>query len=235
MNLVFDIGNTRVKSGLFDGKNLLNHDVFPFEIGDITRKIKLHEGPILISSVIELNEDLMSQTEKNIIFLSENTALPIKNGYKTPETLGKDRLANAVAINATAHSEKALSIDCGTCLKFDLVVKGEYLGGSISPGLRMRFNSLHTFTDKLPLIEPEQFVRLNGKDTKESILSGCYRGMLAEIKHTINDYETEFGELEIFLTGGDHLFFANHLKNRIFADPFLTLRGLNEILLFKNT
>jgi type III pantothenate kinase len=98
MNLVLDIGNTRVKSGLFDGKNLLENDVFPFEQVKISQKIEQHAGPILISSVIEHDLFEIEKGNRNIIFLSEKTPIPINNRYQTPESLGKDRLANAVAI-----------------------------------------------------------------------------------------------------------------------------------------
>lgn len=235
MNLVLDIGNTLVKSGLFEGRNMISHANFELDKELITAKIRSHSGPILISSVIELSDywDSLKSNEWNI--LSNLTLIPIKNEYQTPETLGNDRLANAVAIHHLSSSENALAIDCGTCLKFDFMSKGSYLGGSISPGLSMRLKAVHTFTDKLPLIHAKEFVQLNGRNTQDSILSGCYRGMLAEIQQTLTDYETRFGKMEVYLTGGDHLFFANHLKNRIFADPFLTLRGLNEILLFQNT
>lgn len=235
MNLILDIGNTRVKSALFEGQGLVKHDFFEVDTVKIRELIQQHSGKIILSSVVHLDFSLNLKDKDRILILSDQTPIPIKNNYQSPETLGLDRLANAVAISTFSTSGNALSIDCGTCLKFDLLHEGAYSGGSISPGLRMRLNALHTFTDKLPLIEPEQFDGLNGMNTRESILSGCYRGMSAEITQTISEYESRFGKLDIYLTGGDHLFFADHLKNRIFADPFLTLKGLNEILLFQNT
>ena len=235
MNLILDIGNTRGKSALFENRELVQQDSFSVDKDKITQIIEQHQGIIILSSVVEINFLVNPPTNHNLMVLSHKTPIPIKNSYQSPETLGHDRIANAVAISTNSKSGNALSIDCGTCLKFDLLINNEYLGGSISPGLQMRFKALHTFTDKLPLIEPKEFEQLNGMNTQDSILSGCYRGMLAEIKQTMADYESQFGKLDIYLTGGDHLFFANHLKNCIFADPFLTLKGLNEILLFQNT
>lgn len=235
MNLVLDIGNTLVKSGLFEGRELVTHAHFNYDQNLIREQIRAHSGPILVSSVIDLSDFYQNLQKDQLLILNHTTKIPLKNEYLTPETLGNDRLANAVAIHKLSQSDNALAIDCGTCLKFDWVSQGSYKGGSISPGLSIRLKAVHTFTDKLPLIQPKEFVQLNGMNTQESILSGCYRGMLAEIQQTLSDYETKFGKLEVFLTGGDHLFFANHLKNRIFADPFLTLKGLNEILLFQNT
>lgn len=235
MNLILDIGNTRGKSALFENRELVQQDSFSVDKDKINQIIEQHQGKIILSSVVEINFLLNSPTDHNLMVLSHKTSIPIKNNYQSPQTLGLDRLANAVAISTISKSGKALAIDCGTCLKFDLLIDNEYLGGSISPGLQMRFKALHTFTDKLPFIIPKEFEQLNGMNTQDSILSGCYRGMLAEIKQTIADYESQYGKLDIYLTGGDYLFFANHLKNRIFADPFLTLKGLNEILLFQNT
>jgi len=232
MNLVLDIGNTKVKYALFNHRELVKHQLFNFDESAIKRLLSQHHGPLLISSVID-HTILQSEEKFNSNLLTPSTPLPLKNSYQSPETLGNDRLANAAAIHFLSHAENSLSVDCGTCLKIDLVIKEEYVGGSISPGLAMRLKSLHNFTGKLPLIEPEQLDQLIGKNTRESILSGCYRGMLAEIKQTLNDFENEFGSLKIFFTGGDHGLFADHFKNRIFADPFLTLKGLNEILLFQ--
>lgn len=234
MNLAIDIGNTRVKLAVFEGDNLISNETESLIWEKIDEKINAFEGKIIISSVVEHEFQEKWKTKSSLIFLQHQTPLPINLNYKTPHSLGLDRIANAVAVNHLKTKKNALAIDCGTCLKIDLISNNEYLGGSISPGLKMRFNSLHNFTSKLPLIEAEEFISLNGKSTKESILSGCFRGMLAEIQKTITDYETEYKDLEIFITGGDHPFFVNHIKNRIFADPFLTLKGLNEILNYQN-
>ncbi len=234
MNLTIDIGNTRVKSAVFEGSKLIQHDSFALNFDELDKKIKNFEGKIIVSSVVEHPFLEKWKQELKICFLSSLTLLPIKINYETPTTLGLDRIANMVAINYLKTAENALAIDCGTCLKIDLLLNKEYLGGSISPGLQMRLKALHNFTSKLPLIEIENFIELNGKNTKESILSGCYRGMLAEIQQTIEDYEKKYTNIELFITGGDHPFFVNHLKNCIFADPFLTLKGLNEILNYQN-
>src|SRR5688572_16278021 len=162
MNLILDIGNTRVKSALFEGRELVKQDFFKTDAGKIKELIRQHSGKIILSSVVHLDFLHEFQDKERILILSHQTPIPIKNNYQSPETLGRDRLANVVAISTLSISGNALSIDCGTCLKFDLFHEGAYSGGSISPGLRMRLNALHTFTDKLPLIEPEQFDGLNG-------------------------------------------------------------------------
>jgi type III pantothenate kinase len=123
-----------------------------------------------------------------------------------------------------------LVIDAGTCITYDLLTKkNEYLGGGISPGIRMRFRAMHTFTRKLPLVEPEDFDELIGRSTRESLLSGVYNGVVAEIREIIRLYGEKFDDLAVILTGGDHPFLYNKLKSNIFAVPELVLLGLNEI------
>jgi len=122
-------------------------------------------------------------------------------------------------------------IDAGTCITYDLITaEGTYLGGAISPGIRMRFKALHTFTGKLPLIEQEEFDDLIGQTTQESILSGVYNGITGEITHLAGRYHEKSGDLAVVITGGDHHFLHNKLKISIFAAPDLVLLGLNEIL-----
>lgn len=234
MNLVIDIGNTSIKSAVFDGNNIIKTEIFNLNSDHFLKSIQNYQGKIIISSVVDHPSLSLIKENRTIFFFSNSSKIPIQNNYASPQSLGLDRLANAVGANLLSSKKNTLVIDCGTCLKFDLVENGVYVGGSISPGLKMRLQSLHNFTSKLPLIDSEIFLELIGKNTKDSILSGCFRGMLAEIQKTIDDYISQYKELEIFLTGGDHPIFVNHLKNRIFADPFLTLKGLNEILNYQN-
>ena len=166
--------------------------------------------------------------------MSSETTLPIGNSYKTPTTLGNDRLANAVGAFQAFPNQNTLIIDLGTCLKMDLIDEfNNYLGGSISPGLRMRFEALHTLTDNLPLIEDVEINQLIGNDTTSSIQVGAYKGMIAEISSMISQYEIKYVNLNIILTGGDLSSFLDvdlSQKNSIFADEFHTLKGLNTIL-----
>src|SRR5690606_17210513 len=121
-----------------------------------------------------------------LFYLTQKSPLPIVNAYSTPETLGNDRLANAVAANTMFPDQNCLVIDIGTCLKFDFVnAENKYLGGSISPGYQMRFRALHTYTEKLPLISPKHPNELIGSSTETSIRSGVYNGLLNEIEGMI--------------------------------------------------
>lgn len=236
MNCIVDIGNTRTKIAWFENTDLIEVKTLE-EKGDISDAIQSKEHHFaIISSVAD--QDLTKIVISNLIepiVLDSTTPIPIKNKYRTPDTLGKDRLSNAVAACLLFNESNTLVIDAGTCLKYDFInSRNEYIGGSISPGLKMRFEALHTFTDKLPLVSPEQSEPIDiGVDTLTSIHAGCYKGMNNEIMTTINTYMEKYGELKIILTGGDmeelqKMEFSQ--KNSIFADRWLTLRGLNEIL-----
>ena len=189
----------------------------------------------IISSVREetFTKKFGNQFEQALV-LNHTTALPISNVYHTPETLGNDRLANAVGAFNAFPNQNTLTVDVGTCLKFDFInTNNEYLGGSISPGLKMRFNALHTLTDNLPLIDDVEINQLIGNDTTRSIQVGVYQGIIAEISNMISQYERKYDNLNIILTGGDLSSFWDielSQKNSIFADEFHTLKGLNTIL-----
>lgn len=235
---MIDIGNTLAKYALFKEGKLIQ----AFSIKN-TELLQLQEyagknteiKSVLLSSVVNnrTTEELINFLRKQFYFmeLSATTFLPLENLYETPNTLGMDRLADAVGANHLFKNRNILVIDAGTCIKYDFInERNQYLGGGISPGLEMRFKALNTFTDKLPLVSPKEFDKLIGKNTDESILSGVQNGAIAEVKGIINEYETRFPELKTILTGGGMSFFDKHLKNSIFADPFLLLRGLNVIL-----
>lgn len=163
--------------------------------------------------------------------LSEKTSLPIINNYKTPLTLGKDRLAAVIGASVLYPGKDVLVFDAGTCLTIDFInLDKEYVGGRISPGIEMRYNALHTFTDKLPLIRSEKNALVIGNDTKTSIISGVQQGILAEVKTIISEYKSQNADTFFVFTGGDSFYFEKELKNSIFANPNLVLIGLNEIL-----
>ena len=234
MNLILDWGNTRLKTAVFQERNALEvkafNDNYEAELTQLVNSYSFNN--ILISSVINIpywfNELVKHQ---NVLFLNHQTSLPIAINYSTPETLGNDRIANAVAANSLYPKQNNLIVDVGTCIKFDFVDnKGKYHGGAISPGFSMRLKSLNQFTDKLPLIKNSIPNNLVGNSTEQSILSGVYYGMLEEIKGIINQYESLYSNLTIFITGGDAFYFEKALKTTIFAHSFLTLYGLNEIL-----
>lgn len=236
MNLILDIGNTLQKLAVFSNKELLLKETFHnLDEEKLSAFISRH-GPFrssILSSVTNhpvVLEEILHDSSRLTLFTSE-TPVPLKNMYQTPETLGNDRLAAAVGAQSLFPGRNVLSIDAGSCITFDLVTNSaEYLGGAISPGIRMRFEALHTFTGKLPLVEPADFHGLVGRSTRESILSGVINGVTEEIRGVIALYQRRYNDLAILITGGDHELLHNNLKINIFAVPNLVLTGLNEIL-----
>ena len=239
MNLIIDQGNTATKLAIFEGEIFLKKNSFPKEEKQkvenwVTENCPL-DTKILISSVT--NQEL-NFSHQNCIRFTHETPIPIENTYATPLTLGLDRLANAVGAWSKNKKGNSLVIDMGTCIKYDIVItneqgKGQYLGGNISPGLRMRYQALNGYTDKLPLLVPEkEFEYSYGKTTETSMKNGVQHAIYHEIKGFIQRYQEELGELTIFMTGGDIKYFDKAFKNTIFADSDLTIFGLNEILIY---
>ena len=237
MNLVIDSGNTLCKLALFEKDNLLEkvkHNSINRQILAEFCKGKNIDAAIL-ATVTTLDEKLHAfmQSFAYFITLSEQTLIPIQNLYESPETLGSDRLACAVAAEAMYPKSNVLVIDAGTCIKYDFVdEKGSYLGGAISPGLHMRLKALHTFTGRLPLVELSEINEMTGKNTSTSILSGAVNGALLEMDGRISYYKKNYTNLKVILTGGDSIYFAHKLNNRNFVVPELLLSGLNHILNF---
>jgi type III pantothenate kinase len=237
MNLVVDYGNSAAKVGIFNHEILEQSLTFSTLDGLLQFVRQSNADNILVSSVKEDPNLILSQaTAIKKFVLTPEIALPIQNKYSTPKTLGMDRIASACGAHQLFPGENVLAIDAGTCITYEFLdLKGNYLGGGISPGLSMRFKAVHTFTAKLPLISPKQNVSLVGNSTETSIQSGVINGLLAEIEGIIARYEKEFGSVRVILCGGDTRFFENQLKASIFASPELVLIGLNSILNYNVT
>ena len=238
MNLVIDVGNTRIKIAVFNNSKLIHNESFTkenFIIKAIEIIKKFDCTKAIISSVGLLKKSQIDQLrgEINLIELNSSTKVPFKNLYSTPKTLGVDRIALVSSAISKFPNQNVLIIDAGTCITYDFVdSKGYYFGGAISPGINMRYKSLNTFTDKLPLLDPEYVNHLIGCTTEESIHLGVINGVISEIDSFINQYRKKNKDLTVVLTGGDTNFLANRLKNSIFANPFFLLEGLNTILTY---
>ena len=234
MKLIIDIGNTAVKTALFEDKELISSSV----LNDCTlQNILVFVGEQAISNTIISSVKAVDTDIEQIIqhfdahFLNENTLLPITIDYKKPNTLGRDRIAAVVGASFLFPKQDVLVLDAGTCLTIDFINKQKvYNGGRISPGIRMRYKALNQFTSCLPLCEFSESSMLLGNDTNSSIISGVQQGILAEVRAIINIYKLENKDTMIVVTGGDCFFFEKELKSSIFANPFLVMEGLNEIL-----
>ncbi len=236
MRLAVDIGNTNTKVAYFEKGKLSNtqvYEAFPeAELLDLLSG-KLCERAI-VSSVKKLSPAfLKSMAQNQVLIFSSDTALPLKIEYATPQTLGVDRIAAAVGAKALFPKQNVLCFDFGSCITTEFVDQaGVYHGGSIAPGMNLRFKSMHTFTDKLPLIAAQQFPQptVTGNSTESCMISGVVNGILFEIKGMISQYELKYKDLKVVFTGGDATYFESLLNMKIFVDPYLVLKGLNEIL-----
>lgn len=238
MYLIIDIGNTRQKAAVFDKtENLIcleQNDYLSEEI--LLSLCEKHAfKACIISSVGEPDQRLMNLLSSKFTTLcfSQDLKFPITLKYGTAKTLGTDRIACAVGAAKLFPKQNVLTFQAGTCLVADFVNDNEeYLGGSIAPGLNLRFRALHEGTHRLPLIAPENIDFLIGDTTQNSILSGVINGMAAEIEGLSARYSELYPDLKVVLTGGDSSILLNSLKNRIFAAQNLVLYGLFEILNF---
>ena len=238
MNFVIDIGNTLTKLALFQGREMVAFTSFEgVDVQHIRQFCQQNQviSNAIISTVkdypVELDTFLSQQYK--VVFFIHDTPIPVSNKYLTPETLGKDRLAGVIGARQLMPTTDVLVIDAGTAITYDLITaEGEYLGGSISPGIAIRYKALHTFTGRLPLIDYYGNTPLIGNDTGSAIQSGVLNGVLAEMEGIIGSYRLMYPGLKIIVTGGDHNYFDKRLKIKTFAAPNLVLEGLNLILNF---
>lgn len=232
MNLAVDIGNTAIKCAFFDGDHLIQRHTGLTEetLKQIIKDYKPEN--VIISSTGSSLGDWISGAVKHFVELNHTVKLSFELGYKTPETLGADRIAGVSGAQKLFPKQNILVIDAGTCITYDyLSEENVYHGGGISPGLKMRFKAMEKFTARLPEIDiPVDFPQLIGNTTKSSMESGTIYGMLFEMEGAIAAYKKKVGGLKVILTGGDSVIFDKKLKQDIFAAPDLILIGLNVIL-----
>jgi type III pantothenate kinase len=233
-SICFDFGNTRLKAGIFKDGELLETTVLAKGDWSTIEALLTQWSPkkTILSSVIHHEQEIETLLAKHTQFhlLGPSTLLNFTTPVGKPATIGADRLAMvsaAVDLNPNQHN---LIIGLGTCITYNFVNKQhQFLGGSISPGMQMRFKAMHDQTALLPLITPSTEFTLVGYDTQTNLLSGVILGIAAEIDGIIAAYEEKYANFNVLLTGGDICYFVPHLKKRIFADPNLIFKGLYAI------
>jgi type III pantothenate kinase len=244
-NLTIDNGNTSVKVAFFIGSQIVASNRFTRRDSRLLdRFISTYKPETAIvcstaSSAVSQRIGLLADSRcRNVIHLSHETPLPIKLGYSTPQTLGRDRIATAVGAWCLAQrldrGSDVLVIDAGTAVTYDLVtVGGTFVGGNIAPGLRLRFKALHEHTGRLPLVSAEGDAPQVGYDTETAIRSGVLLGLVGEVKNYIAELRSTRPALTVFLTGGDAPLLLNHLDDTaIIHNQHLSATGLNHILLY---
>lgn len=231
-NLVIDIGNTRIKSALFEGKTLLGDHTFDSLDSGLGFWKEMEFEHSLVSSVSLTKEEIKSALPFPFHFLTNNSLLPIQNGYSTPKTLGLDRIAAAVGAWQLAGKGPVLAIDLGSCITYELVDDlGVYRGGAISPGLQMRAKAMSAFTARLPMVElGEKPETPTGDSTNTCLRAGIWYGVEYELIGQMEAYHIKFPEIKVYICGGDSQSFESLAKDHIFVVPNLVLHGLNCIL-----
>lgn len=240
MVLTIDVGNTRIKAAVFEGSTVLEN--FVFEKKELEKKIEnilkkfQNCSDLVVASVgnVEKQSFLAFENKLNVHFLTHEDVFPFINKYATPKTLGIDRMVLASGATLQFPKQNRLVIDAGTCITYDFIDEFDnYLGGAISPGLRLRYETLHNYTARLPLLAleaPESYI---GNTTAEAIHSGVVNGFVYEIDGFIDEYRANFSNFIIILTGGDTDFLAKRLKNTIFANSNFLLESLNQTFQYK--
>lgn len=236
--LCLDFGNTNCKYAIFDDQKNIAQGLLPLE-DPITTLHSLQQrfgfSAAILSSVIihdpSINEWLQSHcTQFHELGVHTRTNFSTASIAK-PIDIGADRLAlccGAIA-QSTAPSYK-LVVSVGTCITYNfLSLQNTFLGGAISPGLRLRYNSMHEFTALLPLLKVQDAIidpPLVGYDTPTNLHSGVIYGTADEINGMIERYRAIYPRMEVYITGGDASYLLPHIKSVIFADPDLLMKGL---------
>ena len=234
ITICFDFGNTRLKAAIFKNKELLELRVLENDHPTSIQAILNECTPdkTILSSVIHHDKAIESilSSQSKFHLLGPHTKINFTTPVGKPETIGADRLALVAAAVDLYPNQHNLIISLGTCITYNFVnIAHEFIGGSISPGMQMRFKAMHEQTALLPLIDPSNDFTLVGYDTKTNLLSGVILGMAAEIDGIIAAYEEKYGNFNVLLTGGDISYFVPHIKKRIFADQNLIYKGLYAI------
>ena len=236
MILTIDVGNTRIKSAVFENNTLVEASFFSNENLKMTIENilnKFEKITVLVVASVGKQEKEAFESFSNrvkIHFITRENTFPFQNKYATPNTLGIDRMVLAAGAVLQFPNQNRLIIDAGTCVTYDFIDDNNvYHGGAISPGTRLRYEVMHNFTAKLPLLTIEEPANVIGSSTNESLHSGVINGLTFEIEGYIEAIKAQNENFIIILTGGDAKFLAKRLKNTIFANSNFLLESLNNL------
>lgn len=249
MLLVFDVGNTNIVLGVFQGKELVKNwrlstarhrtsDEYGillknlFEASGLSM-VDIHAGA-LSSVVPPINPILEKTCQKYFNFTpiavgpGTKTSMPIK--YENPREVGADRIVNAIA-GYEKYGGPLIIVDFGTATTFCLISgKGEYLGGSIAPGIGISTEALFARAAKLPRVELVKPPSVVGKNTVNSMQSGIVYGFVGQVKEIVRRMKKEIsGDPLVIATGGLAELIAGETTVIDRVDKYLTLNGLRII------
>lgn len=236
VNLIIDIGNTTAKIAVFEKNEMVDvindsNSSF-YHLEELIQKYQPAKG--ILSTVVPLSADIERQISNlpfKMMKLDATTNIPVQNMYRTPNTLGSDRLAAVVGAYTLNNRNNILVVDAGTCITYEFLdSEGRYWGGNISPGLNIRMKAMHAMTASLPEITLEGETPDFGFDTTTALRSGITKGVTMEIEGYIRKTKVKHPDLMVFLTGGDSEWLANSLDDTIVTNKNLVLIGLNRIL-----
>ena len=226
--VIVDAGNTSVKVAHVKNSQILSVHRFA-QVSDALSTIS--DADVVCASVLNENfRQFFIERGGSFYQITHQSTLPFKSAYGSMETIGVDRLCNMAAAFKLFGSQNCLVVDIGTCIKFDFISENNvYLGGSIAPGIELRYKALYEHTSQLPMLDFKSAVSIIGEDTNKSMHSGVINGIQHEIQGMIMRYEKDFGDIKILITGGDASYFEFPQKSNIFANKNLTLEGIVEI------
>lgn len=232
--LCFDFGNTRLKCAVFQEDTFIDEIILPDDSNLTIEKLLLQYQPqnTIISSVVKHNEDIevVLAEQTNFHKLSHLTTVNFTTPVGKPETIGADRLALVAAAVHFYPGKNNLVIGLGSCITYNFINQyHQFLGGAISPGMEMRFKTMHEHTALLPIVQKNWNFPIIGYDTKTNLQSGVIAGITYEIDGFIDYYDSKYGNFNVVLTGGDSAYFAGQLKNKIFTDLNFLFKGLYAI------
>ncbi|MEG1700725.1 MAG: type III pantothenate kinase [Alistipes sp.] len=236
MNLIVDRGNSLVKLAVMDAGNIVTQrcveQLDASLLDALTADYPITQA--IVASTCGNSDELLALLRARVhrvVEFTPQTPVPIHNAYRSPETLGCDRLAAAVGATVLYPGRNVLIVDFGTAVTIDLVsADNTFRGGCISPGMQLRFRALHDFTAALPLCAASQSEELLGLTTRAAIEQGVMNSLTFEIEGYITRMVDEIDDLCVIFTGGDAKFFVKRIKNTIFANCNLVFCGLDRIV-----
>ncbi len=236
--LAVDIGNTSVYVALFAEGRILKR--LRFATSEVKTKAaravaalaksERAEAVVIGSVVPEAGKKLKTallRAKTRALLIGTDLDVPVPNRYRDPRQVGTDRLLNAAAA-WEEHERACIVVDFGTAITFDVVSsKGEYLGGVIAPGIEITLDSLFERTALLPKIKLADPSGVVGKDTVESIQSGCTYGLGGLCDRLVEEISrTQKTRPTVVFTGGNAAFMARYCRRVDHIDPDLTVRGI---------